>query len=177
MNKFLLLGLLLATPVLAQDQSADLRTEAGCGPANTKFDVKVDKKQHVMIQPEAGKALVYVFEEFQPDPHYPHLGHVTTRIGLDGKWVGATHEGSYISFPVEAGTRRICSDVQSVFLRAGALSNAAEFNAEAGKIYYYRVLVVDDVQRKARMWVKEMDEPEGLLMVSNSAQSNWKAKQ
>ena len=90
-DKFLLLGLLLVTPVLAQDQAADLRTEAGCGPAKTKFDVKVDKKQHVVTQPEAGKALVYVFEEYQSDPRYPPIGHLTTRVGLDGKWVGATH--------------------------------------------------------------------------------------
>ena len=177
MHKFLVLGLLLATPVLAQDQTADLRAEAGCGPAKTKFDVKVDKKQHVVTQPEAGKALMYVFEEYQSDPRYPPLGHVTTRVGLDGKWVGATHERSYISFPVEAGTRRICSDVQSMFASAGKLSSAAEFNAEAGKIYYYRVVVVDDGTRQPRLWVKAMDEPEGLLMVSKSAQSSWKVKQ
>ena len=176
MGKFLLLGFLLATPVLAQDQAADSRTEAGCGPAKTKFDVKVDKKQRVVTQPEAGKALVYVFEEYQSDPRYPPIGHLTTRVGLDSKWVGATHEGSYISFPVEAGTRRICSDVQSTFARAGKLSNAAEFNAEPGKSYYYRVVVVDDGTRQARLWVKPMDEPEGLLMVSKSAQSSWKVK-
>ena len=177
MHKFLFLGFLLATPVLAQDQVADLRTEAGCGPAKTKFDVKVDKKQHTITQPEAGKALVYVIEEYQSDPHSQTLGHVTTRVGLDGKWVGTTHEGSYISFPVEAGTRRMCSDVQSMFAAARKLSGAAELNAEAGKIYYYRVVVLDERERQPQLLVKAMDEAEGLLMVSKSGQSTWKVKQ
>ena len=177
MHKFLLLGFLLATPVLAQDQAADLRTEAGCGPAKTKFDVKVDKKQHTVTQPEAGKAMVYVIEEYQSDPHSQTLGHVTTRVGLDGKWVGATHEGSYISFPVEAGTRRMCSDVQSIFVPTGKLSGAAQLNAEPGKIYYYRVVVVDEREKQPRLQVKPMDEAEGLLMVAKSGQSTWKVKQ
>jgi len=173
-DKFLLLGLLLATPVLAQDQAADLRTEAGCGPANTKFDVKVDKKLHAVTQPEAGKALVYVIEEYQSDPRFQTIGHVTARVGLDGKWVGATHEGSYISFPVEAGSRRMCSDVQSMLV--GKLSGAAELNAEPGKIYYYRVVVVDEREKQPRLQVEPMDEAEGLLMVSKSGQSTWKVK-
>ncbi len=176
MDKFLLLGLLLAAPVLAQDQVADLRTEAGCGPAKTKFDVKVDKKQHTITQPEAGKALVYVIEEYLSDPHSQTLGHVTTRVGLDGKWVGATHEGSYISFQVEAGNRRMCSDIQSMFAAARKLSGAAELNAEAGKIYYYRVVVLDEPERQPQLLVKAMDEAEGLLMVSKSGQSTWKIK-
>ena len=48
MYKFLLLEFLFATPVLAQDQAAVLRAEAGCGPPKTKFDVKVDKKQNTL---------------------------------------------------------------------------------------------------------------------------------
>jgi N-formylglutamate amidohydrolase len=55
------------------------------------------------------------------------------------------------------------------------LSGAAPLNAEAGKTYYYRV-VVDDNRQQPQLWVKAMDEPEGLLMVSKSGQSNWKVK-
>jgi len=75
---------------------------------------------------------VYAIEEYQSNPDSQTLGHVTTRVGLDGKWVGATHEGSYISFPVEAGTRRMCSDVQSMFVPAGKSSGAAELDAYPG---------------------------------------------
>jgi hypothetical protein len=56
------------------------------------------------------------------------------------------------------------------------LSGAAQLNAEAGKTYYYRVVVVDDNKQQPQLWVKAMDEPEGLLMVSKSGQSIWKVK-
>jgi hypothetical protein len=177
MHKFIFLAMLLAAPmfVFAQDQAADLRTGAGCGPTKTRFDVKVDKTQHSAAELESGKALVYVIEEYRSDPHFRTIGHVTTRAGLDGNWVGAIHEGSYISFQVEPGAHRLCSDVQSMFI-APKLSGAAQLNAEAGKTYYYRVVVVDTNERQPQLWVKAMDEPEGMLMVSKSGQSNWKVK-
>ena len=106
----------------------------------TQFDVKVDKKQHSVTQSGSDKALVYVVEEYKTNPRFHTIGHVTTRAGLDGNWVGATHEGSYISFFVEPGTHRFCSDVQSM-LATRKLSGAAQLNAEAGKTYYYRVVV------------------------------------
>ena len=152
-----------------------LGAAAGCGPTKTQFDVKVDKKLHFVTQSGSDKALVFVVEEYKTDPHFHTIGHVTARAGLDGNWVGATHEGSYISFLVEPGTHRLCSDVQSMFAAAQKLSGAAQLNAEAGKTYYYRV-VVDDNRQQPQLWVKAMDEPEGLLMVSKSGQSNWKVK-
>jgi hypothetical protein len=176
MHRFIFLMLFLAAPVFAQDQSTDLRAAAGCGPAKTQFAVKVDNKQHSLAQSEPGKALVYVIEEYRSDPHFRTIGHVTTRAGLDGNWVGATHEGSYISFSVEPGTHRLCSDVQSIFAPALKLSGAAQLNAEAGKTYYYHVVVAENTKQQTQFWVKAMDEPEGLLMVSKSGQSNWKVK-
>ncbi len=176
MHKFIFLALLLAAPVFGQEQATDLRTAAGCGPIKTQFDVTVNKKQHAVTQLESDKALVYVIEEYESDPHYHTFGHVTTRAGLDGNWVGAPHEGAYISFLVEPGAHRLCSDVQSMFAALQKLSGAAELNAEAGKTYYYRVVVADYDNRQPQLWVKTMDEPEGLLLVSKSAQSNWKVK-
>lgn len=98
MHKYLLLALLLAAPAHAQDQAADLRGAAGCGSAKTQFDVKTDKKQHTMPPPEPGKAIVFVFSEHKTNPGYATLGHVTTRVGLDGNWMGASHENSYLFF-------------------------------------------------------------------------------
>lgn len=175
MYKSIILVMFLAAPVFAQDQPTDLRTAAGCGPTKTRFDVKVDNKQHSGAQSEPGKALVYVIEEYKSRPHFQTIGHVTTRAGLDGVWVGATHEGSYISFLVDPGTHRLCSDVQSIFAPE-KLSGAAQLNAEAGKTYYYRVVVVDSNKRQTQLRIKAMDEPEGLLMVSKAGQSTWKLK-
>jgi hypothetical protein len=63
-----------------------------------------------------------------------------------------------------------------MFAAARKLSGAVELDAEAGKIYYYRVVVADEREKQAWLQVKRMDEAEGLLMVSKSGQSSWKVK-
>ena len=69
------------------------------------------------------------------------IGDVTTRVGLDGTWVGANHGRSYVSFAVEPGQHRVCTDWQSSFKAVQKLSGAADLTAEAGKTYYYRMEV------------------------------------
>jgi hypothetical protein len=63
-----------------------------------------------------------------------------------------------------------------MFAAAQKLSGAVQLNAEAGKTYYYRVVLVDKNKQRTQLWVKAMDEPEGLLVVSKSGQSIWKVK-
>jgi hypothetical protein len=179
MRKFMFLALLVAAPVFGQNQTADLLTAAGCGSARIQFDVKTDRKEHVVTQPEPGKALVYVIEDEKSDPHYTQIGHITTRVGLDGNWVGANHEESYMSFAVEPGAHRVCSDVQSKFVSAEKLSGAADLIAEAGKTYFYRVAVTpgaEDHDKEPRLWLKAVDEPDGLLLISKFALSASKSK-
>lgn len=175
MLKYFFLTLLLAAPLYGQDNAADLRTAAGCGPTKTQFNVKTDKKQHTLIQPESGKALVYVFSEYISDPHYQTIGHVTTRVGMDGNWMGASRQSSYLSFTVEPGAHRLCSDVQSMFASKN-LSAAAELNAESGKTYYFRVAVKETHVEPLHMVMSPMDEAEGVLMISNSALSTSQTK-
>jgi hypothetical protein len=134
MHKYILLALALAVPALAQDQSADLRTAAGCGPVKTQFDVKTDKNQHAVAQPESGNALAYVIVEEQRDPHAMQIGDVTTRVGLDGNWVAANHGQSYISFGVDTGAHRLCTDWQSRLKAEQKLSAAADLVAEAARL-------------------------------------------
>lgn len=174
MRNFIFLALLLATPVLAQNHAMSLRRAAGCGPAEIKFNVKTSKKQHSEIQPGAGQALVYVFEEYRSDPRYQTLGHVTTRVGLDGNWVGANHESSYFTFAVEPGSHRLCSDVQSIFVHN--LSAATDLVAEPGRTYYFLVIVKDERREQPQFRLKPIDGAEGLLLASKFARSTAKAK-
>jgi hypothetical protein len=175
MLTFLFLALLLAAPVYGQDEAIDLRGAAGCGPAKIQFNVKTDKKQHTLTQPESGKALIYVFEQFTPDPRYLNLGHVTTRVGLDGNWVGANHESSYMFFSVEPGAHRLCSDMQSILV-SEKVSAATELMAEPGKTYFYRVVVKDEHNAIAHFSLNAVDGAEGLLLLSNSAVSSSQKK-
>jgi len=177
MHKFMFLGLLLVAPVFGQDQATDMRTAAGCGPTKTQFSVKVDSTLHTVTQAGPGKAMVYVAVEETPAPNQFEIGDVTTRVGLDGKWVGANHGRSYISFVVEPGDHRVCTDWQSMFKSAQKLSGAADFKAEAGKTYYFRAHVtVGGKEQAAKLSLMPVNEAEGLLLISKAGLSKWKAK-
>lgn len=136
----ILLCLLLGSVTIAQQPnpanpkaSADAAwARAGCGSDSIHFDVRVDKKQHPVAQAAAGKAVVYVFEDDQTRVGFP-----TTRVGLDGKWMGANMPESYFFFSVDPGTHRLCSNWQGSS-RAG---DAIDFIAEAGKAYYFRAKI------------------------------------
>lgn len=178
MKRFMLLLLVCAAPVLAQDRPADLRAAAGCGPAASEFSVKVDKNQHAVRQPEPGKALVYVIAQENPDDSY-NIGDITTRVGLDGTWVGANYGQSYLSFPLAPGEHRVCVDWQSSLASRQQLSGAVELTAEAGKTYYFRAWVLPSGLTggpREGLWLKQVDSAEGLLLLSKAGQSAWKEK-
>jgi hypothetical protein len=177
MHKHIFLTLILAATAFGQNQAADLRTAAGCGPTKVRFDVKTDKNQHVVAQPQSGKALVYVIVEEKSDPHAMQIGDVTTRVGLDGNWVGANHGRSYVSFAAEPGEHRVCTDWQSSLKAFQKLNAAADLTVEAGRTYYYRMEVtIPWEDHSAQVRLKAVDEAEGLLLVSKSALSRWKVK-
>jgi len=132
--------LLLAAVSLATSASAQNRlvTEtpaaSGCGDPSIKFQVKTDKAQHP-VQPEAGKALVYFIQD---DSEFTSSPKPTTRAGLDGKWVGATHTNSYFFFAVDPGVHDLCASWQSAGF-VGHKTAAAHFTAEPGGVYFFAV--------------------------------------
>ena len=176
MIKPLLVALLFASPALAQDQAADARAAAGCGPENIQFDVKVDKKQHPAPQPEAGKALVYVFEEERWDGDKTNIGAVTTRVGLDGAWVGANHGQSYFTVAVDPGDHRVCSAWQSVLKRYSKLGSAASFTAKPGKVFYFRVIVDERTEHQPSIRLEPVDPAEALMLIASSGLSTSQPK-
>jgi hypothetical protein len=131
------LFLLLTSPALAQNSPSQPAVASGCGAANARFDVKNVKGQDAPTQPEAGKALVYFIQD---DSEYAGLFAPTTRAGVDGAWVGATHGNSYFAFSVAPGEHHLCASLQT---SEGANPSSARalvhFTAEAGNVYYFRV--------------------------------------
>lgn len=178
MKRFMLLLLVCAAPVIAQDRSAELRAAAGCGAAATEFSVKVDKNQHFVTQPEPGKALVYVIAQEDANDSY-NKGEITTRVGLDGTWVGANYGTSYLSFPLAPGEHHVCVDWQSSLASRQQLGGAAELTAEAGKTYYFRTRILPSGLtggHREELWLKQVNSAEGLLLLSKAGQSAWKEK-
>ncbi|MGA8367698.1 MAG: hypothetical protein ACLQMT_13120 [Candidatus Acidiferrales bacterium] len=163
----LFLFLLFATPMLAQNQAA--LAAAGCGSDKIQFDVKTDKKQHPAAQPDPGKALVYVFEQEKLDPGSIDGLHATTRIGLDGQWVGANHGESYFFFSVDPGEHNLCANWQSSLGMYSKLASAATLSAEAGHVYYFQTTVGERTHRQPAIWLKALDPAEGNLLLASSS--------
>jgi len=162
--------LLFGTLVFAQDSSSPINTAPGCGEASVKFDVKTDKSPHALLQPPPGQAMVYFVED---DTEFESSPKPTTRIGVDGTWVGANHGNSYFSFAVAPGAHHLCASWQSLaVIGAHDTSAAAHFTAEAGQVYYFRV---------KNKWLREhaaihvdlspVDSDEGQLLASRRALS------
>jgi len=133
MRSALFVMLLTASAFGQQESSAPA---AACGPKTTSFDVKLDESQHTLAQPEPGKALVYFVQDIGEVNCFDSC--LTTKIGLDGAWVGANQHNAYFSMSVEPGEHHVCANPQSHvgwIRRQVALAN---FTAEVGKVYYFR---------------------------------------
>jgi hypothetical protein len=126
------LVLLLTGLAYAQDAP---QAPAACGPLDAKFDAQAETGR-LAAQLEPGKALVYVAEVFTKAPG--EIGNPTLRVGMDGAWLGATRTKSYLAFSVEPGEHHLCTSWQSHLKRLSKLAAFAGFNAEPGKVYYFR---------------------------------------
>lgn len=170
--------LILPTITFSQDQAASARAAAGCGPAEVQFDVKTDKNQHALMQPEAGKTMVYVIQDEKRDVNEMfHIGAITTRVGVDGKWMGANHGFSYFRFTVEPGEHRLCTDWQSSFKRLSKLGSALTFTAEAGKVHYFRIEVEQRPDHPAILKLEPIDNARGEFLVASHALSTPRVKE
>ena len=130
MRMIVLLAFFAASAV-AQGQSAGL--PPGCGPEKISFDVKLDKSQQTLAQPDSGKALIYFIQDIGEQ----HFGVAAlTWVALDGEWVGANKNNSYFSVSTEPGEHHMCLILRSELL--GHPVEVAHFSAQAGKVYYFR---------------------------------------
>jgi hypothetical protein len=123
--------MLLTFSAFAQQGSDTL---AACGPKGTQFEMKRDESRHTLVQPDPGKAQVYFVQDIGA---VNCLGSCSTRIGVDGEWVGANQHNSYFSLPVEPGDHHVCVNMAPQFSPHSVA--LAHFTAEAGKVYYFRV--------------------------------------
>jgi hypothetical protein len=147
---------------VAQSQVAAAIAAAGCGPAGFQFDVTGDKQQHPMPQPEAGKALVYIFEN-------DTYGVPATRIGLDSKWVGATQNGTYFFFTIDPGEHRLCVNIQTD--NPAPAGTAGTLNAEAGSTYYFETQAYGNQYGLAGVQLQQLDDANGQYMVATHSLS------
>jgi hypothetical protein len=120
--------LLLVLCASAAAQTADAIYRQACGPLNAKFVVEQAKGQPPAA-PEPGKALVYFIQK-ESGPYF------TTRLGLDGAWVGVIQHASYIFVSVAPGAHHACA---ATLNRKRPEAEFVHFTVEAGKTYYFLV--------------------------------------
>src|ERR1700685_2225979 len=119
--KIALVALFLAASAFAQEPPS--AATSACGPKDVSFGVKLSKSQRTLAQSESGKALVYFLQEKGSDAFA-----VTTKIGIDGAWVGGNKNSSYFAVSVEPGEHHVCANVQSF---RGHPMEFVHFKAEA----------------------------------------------
>jgi len=141
--KIALIVFVFAASVLAQQKvrlgQEQFKLPPACGPERTTFKVKLDDRSSSLLQPDAGKALVYFIHEAGTLSGTP-LAYPTTRLAMDGNWIGANHGDSWFALPVEPGEHHVCVALQSSLVDQRV--ELAHFNAEPGQIYYYRTRLV-----------------------------------
>jgi hypothetical protein len=153
-----IVGLIMLFAVSAFGQ-APPAVAAACGPEKVSFNVKLDKSQHTLAQPEPGKAWVYFIQE----KGFDALG-VTTVIGLDGTWVGANKNSSYFGVSVEPGEHHVCASVRS---SRGHPVSLVHFTAEAGKIYYFNARIVYGEEAKANLFLGAEDSDQAKYLIAS----------
>ncbi|MGA2589946.1 MAG: hypothetical protein ABSH32_08540 [Bryobacteraceae bacterium] len=171
----ILFGVVILCPWMslahAEERGAFPAAAVACGADDVEFDVKTDKSQHPTLQPEAGKAVVYVIEDIPQQVSF----HITQRVGLDGAWVGANRERSYFAFSVDPGLHHLCASVHLGGFAAGPSTiSLRRLTAETGRVYYFRVATYD---RGFFPDLQPVDEDEGQYLVETSAHSTSHPKQ
>jgi hypothetical protein len=155
--KIAVVALLLAVSAFAQEPPAGVTS--ACGPKDGSFNVKLDESQHTLTQPEPGKARVYFIQEKASDTFA-----VTTAIGLDGAWVGANKNSSYLAVSVAPGEHHVCVSVQSF---RGHPLGFVHFKAEAGRVYYFDGRVMYGEKSEANLFLGEVDSDQGKYLIAS----------
>jgi hypothetical protein len=152
--------MLFAVSALAQVPVTVATATAACGSEKTGFNVKLDESQHVLAQPQPGKALAYFIQEKGADA----LG-LTARVGLDGAWVGANKNSSYLAVSVEPGEHHVCVNVQS---HRGHPVGLLHFTAEAGEVYYFSAQVIYGEEAQAYLFLGAVDSDQAKYLIASS---------
>lgn len=156
--------ILFAASAFAQENAGV--PHAACGPLKVDFDTETSATPPP-AQPEPGKALVYVAEDF-PQVQ-PGIGSPRIKVGLDGAWVGATHGRSYLFFSIDPGEHHLCIKWQSSLERFSKLASFAHLVAEPGKTYYFRSRITFSSQWGTEyLDLDAIDPDEGQYMVATS---------
>jgi hypothetical protein len=176
--------LLLCAAAFGQNRPTT-KPRAACGSENIRYEVKNEKREKpakgdksdgsnpggAEAAPETAE--IFVIENLRASCF---LCDSTTRIAMDGTWVGATKGNSYFSFPADAGEHHLCAELQSGAVTPETTS-LSSFTADGGKTYYFRVRLTDmnNSGKGGVDWsidLEPIDSDEGQFLVSSYEMSS-----
>lgn len=167
-------------PVLAQTPTAAQTAEAACGPFNVKFHVSATS---ALTKPSAasGMALVYVVEDLGGPEFSGEIGiEPTVRVGIDGHWIGADRNNSYLAFAIAPGEHHVCVNWQTSLEEEPDVVALGNVTAQAGKTYYLRVFFRNLAAFPSHngmypaIVLEHIDPDEGRLLVGEYPQSDFR---
>jgi hypothetical protein len=173
MRSFLVVFLFVFS-VFVLNPAAFASPQSSCGQSDVHFEIKKDSGEHV-AQAEAGQALVYIIQD---EDHPDCLKcDVTTRVGLDGSWIGANSGDSYFFFSVDPGEHHLCANRQPEIGVSTKPIALLGFMAEARKTYYFRVHAIYGADRGASYSdFAPVDPDEAQYLISISAYATSRSK-
>jgi hypothetical protein len=65
---------------------------------------------------------------------------------------------------------------QSGIAKIAKVRRAASFSADAGKVYYFRIVSERRPEREMAVWIEPLDSAEGALLITSSALSTSRVK-
>ncbi len=146
-----------------------------CGSEKVQFRVTAQKGVPALAGLEEGRARIVLVETVDKRQQWCVGCSATTRIGMDGIWVGANREKSYFSFDVEPGEHHLCVNLQSRISVLRSKVSVAALTAEAGKTYYYETRITvkrpEDPDPELGFELKPLSEDEGKYAMKLSAES------
>ena len=163
MKKTMVALFVCCVPLFAQNHLAP--PSSACGDMHLNLAVDLDNSSHLIPAPEAGKARIFFIEETGQTTNW---GYPTTRIGIDGTWVGANKKNSYFSVPVNPGEHHLCLEVQSALARfAPQIIALAHVHAEAGESYFYRSRIISSEHGPEYLVFDPIDSDEAKYLIAS----------
>ena len=165
---------LFSCSALAQNdaEAAIARAKAACGPDDIKFEVEITDATRPPAIPETGKALIYIIGD-DVTRHCDDCG-IVARIGIDGAWTGAIKGNSYLSFATGPGEHHLCANWQSQSYGRSRMVVLANFTADAGKVYYFRLRMAEEINRLLDLDPVNSDQGQYLVVSSRVSESHPK---
>jgi hypothetical protein len=181
--KAIVASVLMSLLITSAAQAAAVALPPACGDSKTKFDVKTQKDAPPPAGPDAGKAQFVFVETMDKGDKYHHClaCDATTRVGLDGNWIGADHGDSYFTFSVDPGPHSVCVNWQSISTGQSSQVGTLDVNAESGNVYYFQIAVVVHEANQPQysvynMMLAPLPPDAGSMLVQKSALSSWTIK-